>query len=550
MNKNARLGFLLLFGAALAACGGGGGGGPVPSPPPPSSITVAGTGVKGVALVGATVEVKCASGTASATTSSSGAYSVTITGGTLPCVIKLTGTGGEVFHSVVPGSGSTGSFTSNVTPLTEMIVAHLAGTSPAAYFAAFGGSTTISSAAVTQSIAYVKSAVASVTDLGSINPIADALAVGNAQDQKIDAVMAALAAAGVTLPSVTSAIVANPAAPAVIAGAVAPAASDCAWLRSGRYRILGFYETPVNGFATIDAAGLTATNSTTGQTGGLTPNGNCQYTIDEPDWTTRLMVSASGVIVAYGQSKVTAERQVEFAFPEQAHPTSELAGTWSAASWQTTGTGPTAQFFATMSEVTFDPTGQVTALSTCVGLSPCVPRSPPLSRFVVNAINGGFDEILPNGSLYSRAFVFKTLSGRAAMFVVTPDLEFIVGTRKQPIPLPAVGTVTAYRQVQLNGNRSIDSPSEDSITVNAVNATARTSTRTRLSDGRVDTLFYDAPRDGLRHRPPNSCVSSTGATVNCAEVVNLQIQGMGWRIATSVGSNTATAFANIQVNKP
>jgi hypothetical protein len=549
MNKSARLGSLLLFSTALVACGGGGGGGPAPSPPPPSSITVAGTGVKGVALVGATVDVKCASGTASATTASSGAYSVTISGGTLPCVVKLTGTGGEVFHSVVPGSGATGSFTANVTPLTEMIVAHLAGTSPAAYFAAFGGSTTISSAAVTQSIAYVKSAVASVTDLGTINPISDALAVGNTQDQKIDAVMAALAAAGLTLPSVTSAIAANPAAPAVIAGAVAPAASDCAWLRSGRYRVLGVYRSTVEQFSTIDAAAMTATDRN-GVAFPLAPNGNCQYTLDEPDWTTRLLVSASGVIVAYGQSKTTSERQVEFALPEQSQPVSELAGTWSAASWETTGTGPTAQFFATMAEITFDSSGQVTALSNCVGLTPCVPRSPPLSRFVVNAANGGFNEILPNGSLYSRAFVFKTLSGRVAMFVVTPDLQFIVGTRKQPIALPAVGTVTAYRQVQLNGNRSIDSPIEDSITVNSVNTTAKTATRTRLSDGRVDTLFHDVPRDGLRHRQPNSCVSSTGATVNCAEVVNLQMQGMGWRIATSVGSNTATAFANIQVNKP
>jgi hypothetical protein len=540
---------LLLLATALAACGGGGGG-YGSNPPPASSITIAGTGAKGAALAGGTVNVKCASGTATATTASSGAYSVTITGGTLPCVIKLTGTAGEVFHSVVPGTGTSGTFTANVTPLTEMVVAQLAGASPAAYFTGFGNGSTVGSTALAQAITYVKSAVASVTDLGTINPVTDALAVGDTQDQKIDAVMAALAAANVTLSSVTAAIAANPQVPTVIAGAVAPAAADCPWLKSGRYRALSFYDSVVDRFATINATALTGTDPD-GQAIVLIPDGNCQYTIDGVGSTTRLIVSSSGVMVVFGQSKTVAtDRQLALAFPEQAHPVSDLGGTWSAASWEPAAAGPAAQYFATMAEITFDATGQATALSNCVGLATCVPRTPPLSRFVVNATNGGFDEILPNGSLYSRAFVFKTLSGATAMFVVTPDLQFIVGTRKQPIPLPAVNNVTAYREVELNGNRSIDALIEDSITVNSVDATAKTATRTRLSDGRIDTLAYDSPRPGLRYRQQNSCRNGAGATINCAEVVNLQIQGMGWRIATSVGSNTAAAFYNINVNKP
>lgn len=546
MNNKQSIGTAIVAAAMLTACGGGGGGSS--QAPPSTSITIAGTGAKGAALAGGTVSVKCASGNATGTTASSGAYSVTISGGGLPCVIKLTGPGSEVFHSVVPGTGTSGTFTANVTPLTEMVVAHLAGTAPDAYFIAFGSSASVSSAAFAQAIAYVKSAIASITDLGTANPVTDALAVGNALDQKIDAVVAALSAAGVTLQSVTAAIAANPAAPSVIAGAVAPAAADCPWLKSGRYRILDFYEIPTDSFATIDAAALTVTDSS-GATGPLIPNGSCQYTIDELDFTTQLMVSSSGVIVAYGQSKVTAERIVEFAFPEQSHPISELAGTWSAASWETTGTGPTAQFFATMAEATLDATGQVTALSTCLGLSACAPRNPPLSRFAVNATNGGFDETLPNGSPFSRAFLFKTLAGQSALFVVTPELQFIVGTRKQPIPLPEVGTITAYRELQLNGNRSIANPLEDSVTVISTDTAAKTATRRRASDNRVDTLAYDSPRPGLRYRQQNSCTINN-VTTNCAELVNLLMQDMGWRIAINVGTNPATAFYNINVFKP
>lgn len=536
---------ILLASSVLAACGGGGGG---TNPPPATSITIAGTGVKGAALAGATVSVKCASGNATATTASSGAYSVTISGGGLPCVIKLTGTGGEVFHSVVPGTGASGTFTANVTPLTEMVVAHLAGMSPDAFFTAFGAGSSVASAALTQSIAYVKSAIASVTDLGSVNPVTDALAVGDAQDQKIDAVVAALNAAGVSLQSVTAAIVANPSAPAVVAGPIAAAASDCPWMKSGRYRVLGLYETEA-ATVTINAANLSGTDPG-GVPFAMAPNGDCQYTIDEPDWTTRVIASSSGVLLASGQSKTVAtDRSLEIVLPEQTLPLSELAGTWSAASWEPVS-GSTTQFVARMAEITFDATGQVTSLLNCVGLAPCVPRSPPLSRFVVNTTVGGFDEILPGGAPWSRMFGFKTLAGRAVLVVLTPEFQYIVATRKQPIPLPAVGALTRYRQAQANGDRTIDDLVNDSITVNSIDTNAKTATRSRGSDGRVDTLFYDKPRDGLRHRVANSCTTNLGAPANCSEVVNLQMQGMGFRVATSVGSNPANTFFNIQFNKP
>jgi hypothetical protein len=393
MNANPWLGSLALAAAVLAACGGGGGGGSNSPPPAGNSVTVGGTAVKGAALVGGTVSVKCASGAATATTSGTGAYSVTISGASLPCVIELTGAGGEVFHSVVPGTGATGTFTANVTPLTEMMVAHLAGMSPASYFTAFGSGTAVSAAALTQAFAYVKSALATVTDLGNIDPIADVLVVGNPMDLKIDTVVAALAAAGLSLPSVTAAIVANPSAPSVIAAPLAPAASDCAWLKSGRYHVIDPANANANRIAVIDAVTKSGTDPD-GQPFVMTPDGDCQYTIDEPDWTTKLIVSSAGVVIVQGQSKTTSDRNLEIALPEQTLPLSELAGTWNAASWEPVSGTP--NFKATIHEATVDASGQFLALSECLGLAACVPQSGPFGHYVLNVVNGGFDEILPN----------------------------------------------------------------------------------------------------------------------------------------------------------
>ena len=168
MNKLAAWRMATLAAAALAACGdggdGGGGGGSGPPPAAASSITLGGTAARGEALAAAAVGVKCASGTpaaATATTAGSGAYSVTIEGASLPCVLRVTGAGGEVYHSVAAGSASSGSFVANLSPLTEMMVAQIAGGAPGAFYDGFGSRSAVSAAALSQAAAYVKSCRAS-----------------------------------------------------------------------------------------------------------------------------------------------------------------------------------------------------------------------------------------------------------------------------------------------------------------------------------------------------------------------------------------------------
>lgn len=541
-------GLALVASAALAACGGGGSD----TPATPSAVTIAGTAAKGAALAGATVSVKCAAGTGTATTGSDGKYTVTITGANLPCALKVVGTEGSVFHSVVPGTESTGNFAANITPLTEMLLAKVAGAAPGTFFAGFNANTPVTAAQVSAAIDYVKVALSGSADLTGVNPVTDALVVGNPLDQKIDAVMAALATAGTTLAEVAATIVANPTAPTVISAPLAVPASDCAWLKSGKYRMISPYETDPKWRAhvlSIDAAAKTLKDQD-GVTGSFTSNGGCQYTVDGIDATNTVMVSSGGVLVVYSQSKTTAtQRRLTIGLPEQTLPVSELTGTWSLAGWDPASGIATAGYVAQTNEAVIDATGQVTSTVNCQGLAACAVNGGPFPKLTANAASGGFDAAV-NGANFARAFLFKTLAGKVAFVFIADDGQFIVGTRKEPLgTLPAVGTVTNFRQFTLNGNATVSTLSEDSTTVTAIDATAKTVTRRLASNSRIDMLSYDKPRDGLRYRASNSC-SISGVVNNCSEIVQLPLQGMGITLTLSVGTNPTTAFYQASVGKP
>ena len=545
MTKTNGWALALVATAALAACGGGS-----DTPVAPSAVTIAGTAAKGAALAGAAVSIKCAAGTGTATTGADGKYSVTITGANLPCALKVAGTEGSVFHSVLAGTGTTGTFAANITPLTEMLLAKVAGAAPAAFFAGLGSGTVVSAASLTQGLDYLKTALAGATDLTGVNPVIDPLTIGNALDQKIDAVMAALASAGVTLAEVTTTIVANPNAPAVIGAPLAPPASDCTWLRSGKYRMINPAETDARWKAhvlTVDAATKTFRDQDS-VPGSLTPAGACRYTINDTDATHTVMVSSSGVLVVHSQSTTVAtSRAVAIGLPEQLLPLTELAGTWHLAVWNPTvvSTGTVAQ----TGEATIDASGQITAMVGCQGLAACSANTGPFVRFAANAGNGGFD-MFEGAAAIGRGFMFKNLAGRAALMYFTNDGEWGIATRKAALgALPAVGTVSNFRQILLNGNGSIAAWSEDSTTVTAIDATAKTTTRLLASNNRVDMLTYDKPRDGLRYRAPNSCTIN-GAANNCAEVVQLPLQGMGITLTMSVSTNPATSFFQASIGKP
>lgn len=188
----------LLVLAFLAACGGGGGGGGGGS-----SLQISGTAATGAAIVNGTVEVKCQSGTGSTTTSTTGTYIVDVTSGVQPCILRVTDPISKlVLHSVV----ETGATTANITPATDLVVANALGENPTSAFTNYANSqqqkitATNISAAVTR-IQTATAALGSSADMSDIDIMKGTLqaatneASGNSADQKIDALMAALAAA-------------------------------------------------------------------------------------------------------------------------------------------------------------------------------------------------------------------------------------------------------------------------------------------------------------------------------------------------------------------
>lgn len=118
--------------ATLAACGGGGGSN---TPAANTQSTVSGTVATGAAVSG-TVTVKDATGAIkSAPIAADGSYSIDVTGLQAPLLLKAVGTvNGKAVTLLAPVTADNLNGTVNITPLSDLIVANLAGKAAAELF--------------------------------------------------------------------------------------------------------------------------------------------------------------------------------------------------------------------------------------------------------------------------------------------------------------------------------------------------------------------------------------------------------------------------------
>ncbi|MDZ7856180.1 hypothetical protein [Sphaerotilus sp.] len=201
----------------LMACGGGGdllgeSGGAGSAGP---AVQIRGVVARGGALVEAKVTARCAAGPAvSAISGSSGAYAMEVGEDALPCVLEaVSADGAWRLHSVVPApeeaspSAAARPRTAHITPLTELLVAQLAGVAPSSFMVK--ASTRALGATITPTnITQAHGAVGRVLQLMGVNPapITDVLAQplvaasavqrGNAHDKVLAALAAAMEGAG------------------------------------------------------------------------------------------------------------------------------------------------------------------------------------------------------------------------------------------------------------------------------------------------------------------------------------------------------------------
>ncbi len=179
---------------SLVSCSGSPGGGTIGG-----GITLRGLATVGTPIAGGIVSVICSSGSTAATvtTSSSGEWSATLTGQTLPCAVQVSvgsingAANAAVYHSVVVSPGTA----TNITPLTDLLVANLVGNSNLSNW--FTGLSAGSLSAITQtqvnaSLTQLSTALSGLTQLSSYNPITSTLSPSSTSNNMLIALGNAL----------------------------------------------------------------------------------------------------------------------------------------------------------------------------------------------------------------------------------------------------------------------------------------------------------------------------------------------------------------------
>jgi hypothetical protein len=489
-----------------------------------------------LAIAAQPVEARCASGIGSADTNADGTYTITVSGGVLPCTLRVTTASGEVLHSLALGTGSTAQ--ANITPISQLIVARLAGSNPADFFAGFDGAAAGSlneESVQAASAAIVETLRSAGIDLSGFGNLLTAELVaatgdgsqGNAFDQALDALQATISSSGTTLAALTKALArTSPAAattPTGIASLPAdlllrPAASDCPALRSGTYRTVVPGAPVGSQFRTFgfDAPTMTAT-SEGGAAVWTSAGEECTYEFALGDQGRRAKVSPAGLIVMAAEGGDGHIRPV-LNFPEQTIPLAELAGTWITLEWVRDGEGLPLSLLS--ADITFDSAGKITAMTDCGGLdlADCASEQPD-GALVVNA-NGGFDGT-GNDLGDVRAFAYRSGSGDLMLMLVGQDGSFALATKKYARGMPQVGQVTGGWSMIVTPsgliNTSLPVLEKATHKVATIDASAGSYVRINDATGASQTLTINSPREGYVHRAP-----ATGS----AEVAMLGLRGM------------------------
>jgi hypothetical protein len=546
---------LLLIGV-LAACGGGSSSDVTPSPTS-TALTLSGTAATDAAISDATVEAKCATGTGSGPTSANGNYSFSIDGGKWPCLARVTAPDGTVLHTVAAGSSGT-TATADITPVTQLVVASLAGTEPAAYYAAFDStaaaavtSTTVA-AAETAVVAMLKSGGVDLTAVGDVitAPLTPSTSTSAGNTYALDLnhlmqILEPISTFGPTITRLTTTVgdtshnTATGTPPTPIGTPSLPpdmllrtVASNCSALRSGTYRNVfpaaGSTLAKQYGKLVVDAATLAVTFSD-GSTGTWTANGPCRYSTDAGQ--TDIVVSQAGVIVARYTLDNGITHLLGIAFPDQTHTQAELVGNWNALGIF----GNAGAYTGTAASTTIDSAGAMTAVSLCQNAATWDVKAcngVPDGQLSMKAnIDGGFD-FVDTGAVTGRVFGYQAGGGELMLVEIDADGTLGMYTKQRTEILPTVGVVTTAWNLSVGSLlTSTSAVAAVSNTIVSVDSTAGSWLRTQKTVGGTDdhpeTLFANNPRNGYTFRAAGTATAVDGTTVTIREFTNLGLRGMG-----------------------
>ncbi len=544
--------------ATLTACGGDPEVGTA-TPTPPGSLVLSGTAATGSVIAGSMVETKCAVGSGNATTGSDGNYTLTVASGALPCVLRVTAGSGTVWHSVAAGTGT--SVTAHITPVTHLVIAYLAGSDPADYYSSFPSATASASEVSVAAASVVDALRSGGIDLSALGSVFSApLLPGNAYDQALEAFEATLVSSGVSFGQFGQWVAESGAAsrnPIAAVGTVSlpagmrlqPAASNCAALRSGTYRVI----TPdrsgqlasQTGLITIDANTLSVTYKD-GDTGTLVPNGECRYLND--GGAEDVVVSQAGVIAWRYAVDGGATHGFAIAFPEQHHTVAELAGTWNQLGFERNDAGTA--YSPNAATITFNASGVSSALSYCAAVKTCVEVTSSTITRVVNS-SGGFTNTSSDGNDPDWTFAYRAGGGELMLVSLAGNGSFSYATRQRTNVPATVGTVSDGWTISVNGQLQVPgAPGRSTNTIlssdSVTGAYTRQATATAVGATRIESLAVNNPRAGYTLRSAESVLNSAGAFETVSELVFLGMRGMG---VTPVAFTTFPQFT-ISVARP
>lgn len=557
---------------ALAGCGGGGsdstpGGTAVVGP-----LTLSGVVAARAAATGQSVDIQCASGTGTATSNADGSYTVTVTDGQLPCVLRAKGTADGDLYSVATGSGRTA--TANLTPLTHLVVASMAGGTPATFYNNFGADmgALVTPARVEAALATVQADLTArgIQTAAVGNPITAALVpAGTAQTanpygEVLAGLEASLATTGTTLAQLVTAVA--KASPTVRLPAELlrqPQASNCAALRSGTLRFV--WITPAELKAdgdlgtvsrvTLDAPMLTFGNAN-GTSTSVTADGTCRYkgSTGMNGDPAEVVVSQGGVMLA--SSTIGGVKRLGIGFPEQSLTLADLAGEYNMMQVESNqgvvvGSGLTFRLNASgaVESAACQP-GEVLART-------CTPLSGLFPKLSVNAA-GGFTMTStdPAEPWTSRWFAYRTGSGDVVLMQIDQGGTFGFASPKVARTLPSLGTSRSWgASMDMERVASATTFGETTYLTKRVDAATDSYVRTirnpllATDDSHDQTIQHNWPRAGWTHLAAGSSPTPSGTLVSFREWVNLRLLGTGLSVTYSVPTATQAPVFSFTVTQ-
>jgi hypothetical protein len=510
------------------------------------SLFLSGSAATGLALAGADVAATCATGKGAAKTAANGRYEITIPQGKLPCAVEVSGSRNGVaikLHSLAE-SGQTDPVTAvtrataHVTSVTEMIVAQFAAGRPVEFFETFDAAKAagVTAAKLGTDSQEVLTALKNATgiDLGGIDPFKGVLSAAteptannpDPYDKALDQLGQKVAAQA--LPQVVAQIATAAAGGGsgslgdAMASIENGALAGCPVAQSGRYRVLDYFGwtyTVELDFKTMQVTGFWPDPFQEKETSDIAADAKqaCAFSfaIASSPYRVNVVMSPAGIGAYHAPGfGWGGGSPIGYLIPVQSHPVSALArgGDWTFLRSGFEVAGAVMMFGHGTGKASVKADGSVTVCDYAGGnYTTCVPDG--VARTIQARSDGGFD-VSQADAPPSRLYGYRSPNGTLNLFgSQNPDLgnedrqTSMVLTQAKTLPVRAVGSVANSWDVQLQlsaGPRITTSIVTFSYIATKVEGNAVT--RTRASDGRVDTMLYNEPIPGMSHRNANAVV--------------------------------------------